>query len=140
MSGCCLTCPEPVLSFPMSVLGVCRRRLTSDGLWVPYARRKSRVYQPRHRRDCLGELIQIDGSHHDCFEGREPKCCLLVFIDDATTRLMHLRFSKSETAFDYMLATQEYVEQHGKPVSLYSDKHVIVCKDTSSRFRHSLFA
>lgn len=63
--------------------------MTSDGLWVPHARRKSRVYQPRHRRDCLGELIQIDGSHHDWFEGRAPKCCLLVFIDDATGRLMH---------------------------------------------------
>jgi hypothetical protein len=54
-----------------------------------------------------------------------PKCCLLVFIDDATGRLMHLRFSESETAFDYMLATREYIEQHGKPVSLYSDKHAI---------------
>lgn len=67
----------------------------------------------------------IDGSHHDWFEGRAPKCCLLVFIDDATGRLMHLRFSESETAFDYMLATREYIEQHGKPVSLYSDKHAI---------------
>ena len=47
-----------------------RNWMTSDGLWVPHARRKSRVYQPRHRRDCLGELIQIDGSHHDWFEGR----------------------------------------------------------------------
>ena len=102
-----------------------RNWMTSEGLWVPHARRKSRVYQPRHRRDCLGELIQIDGSHHDWFEGRAPKCCLLVFIDDATGRLMHLRFSESETAFDYMLATREYIEQHGKPVSLYSDKHAI---------------
>lgn len=79
-----------------------RNWMTSDGLWVPHARRKSRVYQPRHRRDCLGELIQIDGSHHDWFEGRAPKCCLLAFIDDATGRLMYLRFSESETAFDYM--------------------------------------
>jgi hypothetical protein len=102
-----------------------RNWMTSDGIWIPHARRKSRVYQPRHRRDCLGELIQIDGSHHDWFEGRAPKCCLLVFIDDATGRLMHLRFSESETAFDYMLATREYIEQHGKPVSLYSDKHAI---------------
>lgn len=102
-----------------------RNWMTSEGLWVPHARRKSRVYQPRHRRDCLGELIQNDGSHHDWFEGRAPKCCLLVFINDATGRLMHLRFSESETAFDYMLATREYIEQHGKPVSLYSDKHAI---------------
>jgi hypothetical protein len=38
-----------------------------------------RVYQPRYRRGCLGELVQIDGSHHDWFEGLTPKCCLLVF-------------------------------------------------------------
>lgn len=55
-----------------------RNWMTSDGIWIPHARRKSRVYQPRHRRDCLGELIQIDGSHHDWFEGRAPKCCLAV--------------------------------------------------------------
>lgn len=46
-----------------------RNWMMSDGLWVPHARRKARIYQPRHRRDCLGELIQIDGTHHDWFEG-----------------------------------------------------------------------
>jgi hypothetical protein len=55
--------------------------MIADGLWTPHARRKPRVYQPRYRRDCLGELIQIDGSHHNWFEGRSGKCCLLVFID-----------------------------------------------------------
>lgn len=53
------------------------------------------------------------------------KCCLLVYIDDATGRLMNLRFSETESAFDYMVATREYIEQHGKPVALYSDKHSI---------------
>lgn len=61
-----------------------RHWMIADGLWVPHARRKPRIYQPRYRRDCLGELIQIDGSHHDWFEGRASKCCLLVYIDDAT--------------------------------------------------------
>ncbi len=66
-----------------------RQWMITDGLWVPHAKRKPRVYQPRYRRDCLGELIQIDGSHHDWFEGRSHKCCLLVYIDDATGRLMN---------------------------------------------------
>ena len=70
---------------------------------VPYSRRRPRVHQPRYRRDCLGELVQIDGSPHDWFEGHAPKCCLLVFIDDATGRLMHLRFGETESAFDYMI-------------------------------------
>lgn len=102
-----------------------RQWMIADGLWVPHAKRKPRVYQPRHRRDCLGELVQIDGSHHDWFEGRSPKCCLLVYIDDATGRLMNLRFSDTESAFDYMAATREYLEQHGKPTAFYSDRHAV---------------
>ncbi|MGX9522902.1 ISNCY family transposase [Vibrio mediterranei] len=102
-----------------------RQWMIADGLWTPHSKRKPRVYQPRYRRDCLGELIQIDGSHHDWFEGRSDKCCLLVFIDDATGRLMNLRFSETESAFDYMLATQEYLHEHGKPVAFYSDKDSI---------------
>lgn len=99
--------------------------MTTDGLWVPYLRRSPRVHQPRYRRDCPGELVQIDGSPHNWFEGRAPKCCLLVFIDDATGRLMNLRFGETESAFDYMMATREYLEQHGKPLAFYSDKHGI---------------
>ena len=102
-----------------------RQWMIADGLWVPHSKRKPRVYQPRYRRDCLGELIQIDGSHHDWFEGRSDKCCLLVFIDDATGRLMNLRFCETESAFDYMLATRKYLNEHGKPVAFYSDKHSI---------------
>ncbi|BDU35443.1 transposase (plasmid) [Vibrio nigripulchritudo] len=102
-----------------------RQWMIADGLWVPHSQRQPRVYQPRYRRDCLGELVQIDGSHHDWFEGRSPKCCLLVYIDDATGRLMNLRFSDTESAFDYMVATREYIDQHGKPVAFYSDKHSI---------------
>lgn len=100
-----------------------RNWMTADGLWVPHSRRKPRVYQPRYQRDCLGELVQIDGSHHDWFEGRADKCCLLVFIDDAAGRLMHLHFCETESAFDYMNATRQYIEKHGKPVAYYSDKH-----------------
>lgn len=99
--------------------------MTGDGLWIPHARRQPRIYQPRLRRDCPGELIQIDGSHHDCFEGRAPKCCLLVYVDDATGRLMHLRFCQSESALDYMAAPLDYIDKHGKPVAFYSDKHAV---------------
>ena len=102
-----------------------RQWMIADGLWIPRTQRRARIYQPRYRRDCLGELVQIDGSHHDWFEGRSPKCCLLVYIDDATGRLMNLRFSDTESAFDYMVTTREYLNEHGKPVAFYSDKHSI---------------
>jgi hypothetical protein len=62
------------------------------------------VHQPRYRRDCAGELIQIDGSEHRWFEDRGPICTLLVYIDDATSRLMHLRFVASESTFAYFVA------------------------------------
>ena len=78
-----------------------------------------------YRRDCLGELIQIDGSEHCWFEGRGPHCTLLVYIDDATSRLMHLQFVESESTFDYFAATRAYLERYGKPVAFYSDKHSI---------------
>ncbi|MGX9517269.1 ISNCY family transposase [Vibrio mediterranei] len=102
-----------------------RQWMIADRIWQTRSQRRPKVYQPRHRRDCLGELVQIDGSHHDWFEGRRPKCCLLVFIDDATGRLMNLRFSETESAIDYMVTTREYLEAHGKPVAFYSDRHAI---------------
>ena len=70
--------------------------------------------------------MQIDGSEHAWFEGRAVKCTLLAFVDDATSRLMHLRFVASESAFDYFRATRSYLETHGKPVAFYSDKHSIL--------------
>ena len=102
-------------------------------LWIPRAKRLKRPYQPRYNRDCFGELIQIDGSHHDWFEGRAAKCCLLVFIDDATGKLQHLRFCESESTFDYMISTRLYVEQHGKPLAFYSDKHSVFRVNQSSK-------
>lgn len=97
--------------------------MTDAGLWTSRRERKQRVFQPRGRRDCFGELVQIDGSNHWWFENRGPKCALLFYIDDATGKLLHLRFAKSENRFDYLRATKDYPTQWGKPVAFYSDKH-----------------
>ncbi|ABE64744.1 Integrase, catalytic region (plasmid) [Nitrobacter hamburgensis X14] len=109
--------------------GICLARETvrqwmiAADLWKDRRARLKPVHQPRYRRDCVGELIQIDGSEHWWFEGRGPKCTLLVYIDDATSRLMHLQFVQSESTFDYFAATRAYLERYGKPVAFYSDKH-----------------
>jgi hypothetical protein len=100
-----------------------RQWMISAGLWVRRKDRLKRVHQPRMRRDCPGELVQIDGSEHWWFEDRGPQCTLLVYVDDATSRLMHLKFVETESTFDYFQATREYLEAHGKPVAFYSDKH-----------------
>ena len=69
----------------------------------------------------LGVLIQLDGSSHDWFEGRAPKCTLLVFIDDATSRILWLEFVKSESFNAVASATKKYIEKFGRPVSFYVD-------------------
>ena len=102
-----------------------RKLMSQAGLWIPRRLRTSTVYQPRNRRHCVGELIQIDGSDHAWFEDRAPACTLLVYIDDATSRLMHLHFTYSESTFSYFEATQRYLELHGKPQAFYSDQYSV---------------
>lgn len=68
-----------------------RKWMVEEGLWRERRRKIVRIYQRRQRRLCYGELIQIDGSPHDWFEGRGPRCTLIVFIDDATGALLHKR-------------------------------------------------
>lgn len=94
-------------------------------IWRPKRAHKARIHQTRERRPRRGELIQIDGSAHDWFEGRAPKCCLLVFIDDATSEVMNMRFEEVECAAGYFRAVRDYIRLHGKPISWYSDRHGI---------------
>ena len=101
-----------------------RNWMRHAGIWVSRAERL-RFQQPRHRREHVGELVQIDGSDHRWFEDRAPPCTLLVFVDDATSRLMELRFVASESTFAYFEALKAYLGRHGKPVAFYSDKHSI---------------
>ncbi len=96
--------------------------MTDAGLWVPRRQRLPKIYQPRARRACVGQLIQIDGSEHAWFEQRAPECTLLVYVDDATSRLMMLHFTATESTFSYFEATRAYIERYGKPQAFYSDK------------------
>ena len=102
-----------------------RRWMMAEELWQDRRRRRERVYQPRYRRPCRGELVQIDGSEHWWFEERSPQCTLLAFVDDATSRLMHAQFVPSESTFDYFRATRAYLARYGKPIAFYSDKHAV---------------
>lgn len=110
------------LTFSVETL---RQWMITAGIWQPKQRKQARVHQRRPRRPCLGELVQIDGSPHDWFEDRGERCTLIVFIDDATSRLMALRFVPAETTQAYMETLQGYLERNGRPVALYSDKHSI---------------
>ena len=97
-------------------------------LWQPKLRRGQRVHSPRQRRACRGELVQIDGSHHDWFEARAPKCCLIAFIDDATGQVLAARFFATETTQGYLGLLREHAASHGLAAAYYSDRHSIFTK------------
>jgi transposase len=101
-----------------------RKWMQDAGIWLSRKQRRQ-FHQPRLRRERYGELIQIDGSDHHWFEDRGPACTLLVFIDDATSTLMHLEFVTSESTFSYFGALEAYLHEHGRPVAFYSDKHTV---------------
>ncbi|SMF39533.1 Integrase core domain-containing protein [Azospirillum oryzae] len=101
-----------------------RQWMAAAGLWLS-RRQRRQFHPPRLRRERFGELIQIDGSEHRWFEDRAEPCTLLVFIDDATGRLMQLRFAVSESAFSYFEALEGYLNAHGRPLAFYSDKYSV---------------
>jgi transposase len=102
-----------------------RQLMIAEDLWKARKLKKIITHQLRERRACFGELVQIDGSPHDWFEGRAEACTLLVFIDDATGKLLQLQFVDSESFFSYSQAAEDYFKRYGKPVTFYSDKHSI---------------
>ena len=99
-----------------------RHLMIQAGLWQPKRAKRPVIHPLRERRARFGELVQLDGSPFDWFEGRAPACTLLVYIDDATGRLLELWFTEAETTFSYFEATEHYLRRQGKPLALYSDK------------------
>ena len=95
------------------------------GLRTQTPRKHKQVHQQRQRRLRMGELVQIDGSFHDWFEGRAEACCLIVFVDDATSKIMALRFVPRETTNAYFFTAKDYFNRYGRPLAFYSDKHSI---------------
>ena len=102
-----------------------RQIMVAAGLWKAKSRKRVKPHQMRTRRPQRGELIQIDGSPHDWFEGRAPRCCLLLAIDDATGEVMAARFVEVECTEGYFDLMRDYINRHGRPQALYSDKHGI---------------
>lgn len=100
-----------------------RRWLMAEGLWKKQKRRGAHR-KWRARKDHFGEMVQMDGSEHDWFEGRRARAVLMVMIDDATN-LTYAQFHESETTEAAMLTFLGYVRQHGLPRSLYVDRDSI---------------
>jgi len=101
-----------------------RQLMTQVGLWQPWGRRL-RHRSWRKRSDCLGMMIQLDGSTHRWFEDRGPMCVLLVYIDDATSRILHAEFVNVEDTITLLKSTRGYLKQWGRPIAFYVDRDSI---------------
>jgi hypothetical protein len=100
-----------------------RQWLIGEGLWS--SRRRRAVHRKwRERKGHFGEMVQLDGSHHDWFEGRREKAVLMVLIDDATNRT-YARLFESETTEASFETFRRYVGRYGLPRSVYADKAAI---------------
>jgi len=98
----------------------------------PVRRRKQQHRQWRERKPSFGAMVPLDGSHHDWFEGRGPKCVLMVMVDDATNR-MRARFFAEETTRASYDVLEGWVRKHGLPASLYVDRDSIYrCEGVAS--------
>lgn len=100
-----------------------RRWLLAQGIWQR-RRRRQKHRQWRERKPCFGQLVQMDGSHHDWFEGRADRAVLMVMIDDATNRT-YARFSEEETTRAAYDVFEGYVRRYGLPQALYVDRDSI---------------
>lgn len=99
-----------------------RRLMTASGLWRPKQRKVAKYYERRERKACYGEMLQFDGSDHQWFEERAPRCSLLANIDDATNTT-YLRFARYEGTASVMDHFKRHIEYYGKPNSIYLDRH-----------------
>jgi len=108
-------------------LGICgetlRRWLLAEGLWKR-KRKRDQHRSRRQRRECFGELVQADGSHHDWLEGRGPRRVLVAMIDDATSKV-RARFYPGETTEAYMDLLGRYLRKHGRMRAMYVDRDSI---------------
>lgn len=98
-----------------------RRWLVAASLWGGIHRRP-RHHQWRERKACCGELVQVDGSHHDWLEGRGPGLVLMAYIDDATSRVF-ARFYDYEGTLPAMDSFARYTRRYGLPQRVYVDRH-----------------
>ncbi|MFH1421914.1 MAG: hypothetical protein ABIH42_04280 [Planctomycetota bacterium] len=98
-----------------------RSWLIRSGDWEVKRKRKAHR-QWRERKDHFGELVQIDGSHHDWFEGRGEKAVLMGYIDDATGNVF-CRLDRDEGTIPALDSFKRYVRKYGIPASVYLDRH-----------------
>jgi transposase len=108
-----------------------RQIMIEEGKHKPRIKKAKAPHPPRERRCRRGELVQIDGSYHAWLEGRGPKACLLLFVDDATSEVLAAEFVEQESFFAYASLCKSYFRATGTPVAFYSDKFSVFRANSS---------
>ena len=106
-------------------VGTIRQIMINEGLWKPKNKKKKGIHRSwRQRKEYYGEMVQFDGSYEHWFEDRcgTGEICLLAAIDDASGKVTKAKFDQHEGVMPVMLFWQEYIEDYGKPRSIYLDK------------------
>ena len=101
--------------------GTVRAIMIEQGIWKPKIKKEEKHREWRQRKASYGEMIQYDGSYEYWFEDRGDKCCLLASIDDADSRVW-MKFDKHEGVEPTFNFWRKYIEQFGKPYSIYVDR------------------
>lgn len=100
-----------------------RQWMMKAGLWCLNKAKRRRIRRPRKRAACRGQLVQIDGSTYEWFEGRADACSLMLHIDDGTGELLYGEFFPTETGNAYLATTKACVAAHGRPLVFLTDHH-----------------
>jgi len=112
-----------------------RQLMMSWGNWTPKSRKKNKEYRSwRQRKEQFGEMEQFDGSYYHWFEDRGVYCCLLAAIDDAEGKITGLKFVDWEGVKNGFNFWEGYFEEHGKPLSIYLDRHSTYKQNQKSVF------
>lgn len=110
--------------------------LIEEGLWeTKRKRRKHRRW--RERKACYGQMVQMDGSHHDWLEGRGPWPILMGYIDDANNKV-YARFYEYEGTIPAMDSFKRYIKKYGIPHSVYLDNHSTYKSQAKARIEDEL--
>ena len=109
--------------------------LIAEGLWKVKRQKEVKKRSWRARKEHIGEMVQMDGSHHDWLEGRGPKLVLMGYIDDATSRV-YAKFYDYEGTKPAMESLKEYIKKNGIPTSIYLDKHSAYKVNKAERYKN----
>ena len=110
-----------------------RKWLIAEGL-RPKQRKRKKHRQKRERKRHFGDMVQIDGSHHDWLESRGPRLVIMGYIDDATSKV-HGEFYEYEGTVPAIDSLDKYIRRNGIPGSVYVDKHSTYKSQDRDRWR-----